>query len=225
MMTVTTREEVVKKGIKMDTRSEMKRFRIGVLCLLCGLISASACAELFIFGQITGEVEVCQDAFLMEVLEMNDQALFTFTNNCDNDGVLGRIFIRDNDLITFNSIYDQPEGVSFSDPDWKNANLPGGHELGFTPHNTYAIEAEPARPKNGLHYQDYVSVLFDINSGITFDNIIASIGGGSLGVGLHVQSLPGDTSAAFSTVPEPATMVLMGIGTLLIAQKKRGTAQ
>lgn len=209
----------------MDTRSGMKLFQVGIFCLLGCLIGVSAHAELFIFGQITGDVDVCPDAFLMDVVQHDDQALFTFTNNCDNGGVLGRIFIRENDLITYNSIYDQPEGVSFSDPDWKNANLPGGHELGFTPHNTYAIEADPARPKNGLHYQDYVSVLFDINYGVTFDNIITSIGGGVLGVGLHVQSMPGGTSASFTTIPEPTTLALLGIGTgFIFKRKKRGTA-
>lgn len=209
----------------METRSEMKLFPVGILCLFC-LIGVSAHAELFIFGQITGGTsDLCSDAFLMDVTQQDGQALFTFTNNCDNGGVLGRIFIRENDLITFNSIYDESEGVSFSDPDYKNAMLPGGHDLGFTSQNTYAIEADPARPKNGLHYQDYVSVLFDMNDGVLFPDVINSISGGTLGVGLHVQSLPGGASASFTAIPEPATLALIGIGTLLLRRKRRDTAQ
>lgn len=212
----------------MEKCSEMKLFHVGVFCLLFCLIGVSAHAELFIFGQITGGTSnLCSDAFLMDVTQQDGQALFTFSNNCDNGGVLGRIFIRENDLVTFNSIFDQSEGVSFSDPDYKNAMLPGGHDLGFTPQNSYAIEADPARPKNGLHYQDHVSVLFDMNDGVLFPDVINSISGGTLGVGLHVQSLPGGASASFTAtvIPEPTTLMLLGIGAFLVQRKRRDTAQ
>lgn len=209
----------------MNTYSEMGRFRTLAVCALsvC-LLSVPAYSQLYIFAQITGDSLDCPDAFTMEVVEQGDQALFTFTNNCDNDGVLGRIFVRENDLITFNSVFDQPEGVSFSSPVKENAMLPGGKGLGFTPHNTYSINADPARPKNGLHYEDYVSILFDLNNGVVFDDVIADLDAQLLGVGIHAQSLPGGTSAAFATVPEPATLALIGIGTLLIRNRKRGTA-
>ncbi len=211
----------------MGTRSEMKLSRTLAVCVLgiC-LLGVSAHAELYIFGQVTGgDLDLCPDAFTMEVVEQGDQALFTFTNNCSTDGVLGRIFFMENDLMTFDSIYDQPEGVSFSPPSGKNAMLPGGHPLGFTPQNAFSIDADPARPKNGLHYEDYVSILFDLSGGISFADIIAEIDSHSLGVGIHAQALPGGGSASFSTIPEPLTLSLLGIGTLLIRNKRRGTAQ
>ena len=210
----------------METRSEMKLFCVLGVCLLL-LLGVSAHAELYIFGQITGDTTTCPDAFMMEVTELpgQDQALFKFINNCDNGGVLGRIFIMDNDLITFNDIYEQAEDVSFSAPVKRPAMLPGGNSLGFTPHNTYSINADPARPKNGLHYEDYVTILFDLGNGVAFGDVTGAISGGVLGVGIHAQSLPGGTSAAFTTVPEPATLALVGLGVLLIKRKKRGTAQ
>ncbi|MEN8127326.1 MAG: PEP-CTERM sorting domain-containing protein [Planctomycetota bacterium] len=205
----------------------MKLFRILMVSVLCVcLLSVSARAELYILGKITsGSVEVCPDAFIMEVTDYGDQALFTFTNNCDNGGVLGRIFVMENDLITFDSIYDQSEGVSFSAPVKENAMLPGGSELGFSPQNTYSINADPARPKNGLHYEDYVSVLFDLSAGTAFGDVTGALSGAELGVGIHVQSLPGGTSASFAVIPEPATLLLVGMGVLLFKPKKRGTAQ
>lgn len=212
----------------MEKCSEMKLFHVGIFCLLFCLIGIPAHAELFIFGQITGgNSSLCSDAFLMDVTQQDGQALFTFTNNCDNGGVLSRIYIKENDLITFNSIYDQSEGVSFSDPDYKNAMLPGGKDLGFTPQNTYAIQADPARPKNGLHYQDFVSILFDLNGDVLFSDVINTISNGTLAVGLHVQSMPGGASASFAAtaIPEPATLMLLGIGAFLVQRKKRDTAQ
>ena len=215
----------------METRSEMKLFRFLGVCLLflclLGVSVQASLSELYIFGQITGDTTgMCPDAFMMEVTEVpgENQALFKFINNCDNGGVLGRIFVMDNDdLITFNDIYEQAEGVSFSAPVKSPAMLPGGNSLGFTPHNTYSINADPARPRNGLYYEDYVTVLFDLE--VPFSDVIGALDGGTLGVGIHAQSLPGGASAAFTTVPEPATLTLVGLGVLLIKRKKRGTAQ
>ncbi len=210
----------------METRSEMKLLRTVAVCVLgiC-LLGVSAHAELYIFGQVTGgDLDLCPDAFTMKVADQGDQALFTFTNNCSTDGVLGRIFVMENDLMTFNEIQEVP-----AEKDWalyeKNAMLPGGHPLGFTPHNSFGIFADPARPKNGLEFSEYISVLFDLTGGTSFDDIIGAIDGQSLGVGIHAQALPGGVSASFSTIPEPLTLSLLGIGTLLIRSKRRGTAQ
>jgi hypothetical protein len=161
----------------------------------------------------------------MEVTDVGmDQALFTFTNNCDNDGILARIFFMENDLMAFNEIQEVP-----AEKEWalyeKNAMLPGGKPLGFTPHNCFGIFADPARPKNGLEYGEFISVLFDLTDGVYFDDIIMEIDDQTLGVGIHAQSLPGGGSASFSTVPEPLTLSLLGIGALLIRNKRRGTAQ
>ena len=156
----------------MKTRSEIRLLRTLALCALCiCVVGTSASAKLYIFGQVTGgDLDLCPEAFTMDVTDVlgEDQALFTFTNNCDSDGVLGRIFFMENDLIIFNGIFEQPEGVSFSAPVKENAMLPGGNPLGFTPHNTYSVNADPARPKNGLHYEEYVSILFDLTDGVTF---------------------------------------------------------
>jgi hypothetical protein len=186
----------------------------------------AADSKLYIFGQITGgDLGLCPDAFKMVVTDVpgGDQALFTFTNNCDSDGVLGRIFFMENDLMDFVEILP-PENDFWSLKEG-NAMLPGGHPLGFTPQNSFGVYADPARPKTGLHYDEFVTLLFDLTDGVTFSDVIAEIDDQSLGVGLHAQSLPGGSSASFSTIPEPLTLSLLGIGTLLIRNKRRGTAQ
>ena len=210
----------------METRSEMKLFRTLAVCALCVcVVGVSAHAKLYIFGQVTGgDLGLCPDAFTMEVADVlgEDQALFTFTNNCDNDGVLGRIFIMENTLMDFAEILP-PENEFWSLKEG-NAMLPGGHPLGFTPQNSYGIYANPARPKNGLGSGESLSVLFNLN--VDFGDLIGAIDGGAMGVGIHAQALPGGTSASFSTIPEPATIVILGIGgLLLIRNKRRGTAQ
>jgi hypothetical protein len=214
----------------MKTRSEMNQFRnLGVCLLFLCLLGVSAHAELYILGKITsGAPGSCPDAFTMEVTDVvgQDQVLFTFTNDCDNEGVLTRLYFMKNELMSYNSIDEDltSDGVLFSLKEG-NAMLPGGHPLGFTPQNSFGIYADPAGPKNGLHYEEMVAVLFDLAGGTSFDDIIGAIDGQSLGVGVHAQSLPGGMSASFSTIPEPATLVLIGIGALLLRHKRRDTAQ
>jgi hypothetical protein len=225
-MFVTTGQEVLKRRLFMKTRSEIRLFRTLAVCALCiCMVGVSAQAKLYIFGQVTGgDMGLCPDAFKMDVSPNPDnenQALFTFTNDCDSDGVLGRFFFMENDLMVYNMVfaaserYDQYDEIPFSLYE-KNAMLPGGHPLGFTPQNSFGVYADPARPKTGLQYEEYVSILFDINvdDGYTFDDIIAEIDGQSLGVGLHAQALPGGVSASFSTIPEPLTLSLLGIAAL-----------
>jgi hypothetical protein len=208
----------------------MKQFRrLGLCLLLLCILSVSAQAQLYVLGKITGDVPgLCPDAFIMEVMDVvgQDQVLFTFTNNCDNEGVLTRLYFIKNELMVYNSIDEDltSDGVLFS-PKEGNAMLPGGHPLGFTPENSFGIYADPAGPKNGLHYEEMVAVLFDLAGGTSFDDIIGAIDGQSLGVGVHAQSLPGGMSASFSTIPEPATLGLLGIGAFLLRRKKRDTAQ
>ena len=220
----------------METRSEMKLSRTLVVCVLgiC-LLGASAHAELYILGKISSgpAAGLCPDAFTMEVTDWgDDQALFTFTNNCDEDGVVTAIYFRDNEMMAFNSIFEQfKDGVVLAGDDAvfsardKNAMLPGGHSLGFTPHNTFAVKADPAGPKNGLLSDEYLSLLFDLTGGTSFDDIIAALGQQELGVGIHAQAMPGGVSGSFAIVPEPLTLSLLGIGALLIRNKRRGTAQ
>ena len=169
----------------------------------------------------------------MEVEKRGEQqVLFTFTNNYDSvEGVLSRFYFMETGLLTYHKIEDysmDTDGDPRNDVMFSyyagNAMLPGGAPLGFTPQNSFGIFADPAGPHHGLHYGEYVSVLFDLN-GISFDGLINQIDGQSLGVGVHAQALPGGISASFSTIPEPLTLSLLGLGALLIHNKKRGTAQ
>lgn len=212
----------------MKTRSEMKLFDALAICVVCFCVLgvSRVHAELYVFGQITGgQTGLNPDAFTMEVTEAGmDQTLFTFTNNCGGEGVLARIFFMENDLMAFNQILEVPAGKGWSLYE-KKAMLPGGQPLGFTPHNSFGIFADPARPKNGLETGEFISILFDLVDGVSFDNIITEIDNQSLGIGIHTQSLPGGGSASFTTIPEPLSLALLGIGTILIRNKRRGTAQ
>lgn len=217
----------------MDAYSEKKLLRMLIFCVVC-LFAASVPmhAKLYYFGQVNGSASgPYADSFTMEVEERGTQVLFTFTNDYDSKGALSRLFFMDTGLLIFRSIEDYSvdgdddprNDVAFSYYAG-NAMLPGGAPLGFTPQNSFGIFADPASPHHGLHYGEYVSILFDLD-GASFKDVIDQIDGRSLGVGIQTQASPGGASASFSTIPEPLTLSLLGFGVLLIHNKKHGTAQ
>lgn len=108
------------------------------------------------------------------------------------------------------------------------ANLPGGNNL--TPVFTANFSGQsknqpPTIITNGInHSTDSVDFNFLLKTSKTFSNVVDGLSSGSLRVGIHVQGIPisdGTASDSFvGTIPEPATIVLLCLGGLLLGRKK-----
>jgi hypothetical protein len=202
---------------------------LGVCVLLFCLAGATAHATLYDLTRITNNgtgLTFDPGDFTMDVSSYGNGALITFSNNCEFDSVVTAMYFLENDLLEFDGFAPPPvssEGVAFSVVT-KNANLPAGQPYGFDPKNTFAVDADSAAPKNGLNPGESLGLLFNLN--VSYDTLIAAFDQQTLRAGIHVQSLPGGYSESFiSTVPEPATLMLLGIGTMLVQRKRRDTAQ
>jgi len=142
-----------------------------------------------------------------------DQVLFSFTNYTGPDG-LAAIYIDGNGrLASIDNLYES-DGVDFTIDG--GANLPGGGPLGFSA--DFAIVANNAA--NGIDQAgEFLGIVFNLHPDVTLADISEDV------VVIPVYNNPPDNGLlpGGSPVPEPASLILFGIGTAgLAGLAKRG---
>ncbi|MBN1806251.1 MAG: PEP-CTERM sorting domain-containing protein [Sedimentisphaerales bacterium] len=104
------------------------------------------------------------------------------------------------------------------------ANLPAGNNLTPDFSADFAVQSQNAPPTmitNGVdNLTDYVGLVFLLKPSITFDDVTDALDNQSLRLGLHVQAI-GTESDSFVSVPEPATICLLGLGILSLIPRKK----
>lgn len=163
----------------------------------------------------------------VSVSTLSNQISFSFSTTLSS-GVITGIYFSDSNLLNFGSLsLVQSAGVSFR----ANGNpgaLPGEKSINdFS--TSFSLNALPSPVKNGIASGESLTASFAFNSGVSNNDVLSALSSGSLRVGMHVQSLPGGSSASFASiaapVPEPETyaMLLAGLGLIgtLAARRKQ----
>jgi hypothetical protein len=176
----------------------------------------------------------------MEVTSSSSQRVeFTFFNTGTFASCITGIYFEKGPLRWVVSVSNS-SGVSFSSGGTPNS-LPGGSSI--TPAFVTAFWATADNSvlingvANGLSpNQEWVSMLFRLSSGKTFNDVVNQLQTGQMRVGVTVEGLsryddggivkcccPTGGSESFVTVgtPEPATMALMGMAAGLIMVRRR----
>lgn len=208
-----------------------KPFRI-LLAGAAGLLAATtASADTFTFVNITdnnsfdaamGEAQLSVDV----EAEGPTQVRFTFRNVGPDALSVTDVYFDDGSLLGIAQIIDS-DGVNFSQ-DASPPDLPGGETLTppFEVTEGFSADSDPAVVQNGINPGETLVIIFDLQSGKIFLDVLGDLDSGALRIGLHVQGYDSGGSESYvnttSTVSEPGSLVgaFMGLAGLFAIRRR-----
>ena len=170
----------------------------------------------------TSNGEYCDNSVLNLYFELTEHIAtvdFIFQNESLVDSCIARIYFEDNLLLDGGTIVEG-EGTSFSLPATPG-DLPGGQTLNppFKRTCGFSIDAEPPCAHAGVNPGEFVKVTFDLVGGATFANLIDALNSSQMRIGAHIIALPDGSSESAVNIPEPATILLLGLGAVILRRK------
>jgi hypothetical protein len=233
----------------------MRKNCVSMLALFATLVvvlSTTADANLvtYDFYNITGNAPVdiagqlsvaVADSAIWETTPIElpeSQVAFVFYNAVGFDSSITEIYFEDGALLGLSYVVNS-DGVSFGrdeDVGTEPHNLPGGKSLTppFYRTQSFTADTPTGSPDLGVNYSsEYVAIVFDLESGKSYDDVIAAIAGGitdpapnqdkTLRIGVHISGIlpeDGDWSDSF-LVPTPGGVLLGVLGLGVVGLKLR----
>lgn len=182
---------------------QVKFLVLAIAALLSSPLTSQAVPLGFynITGNNPGDAAIGEAQLWVEVMkagsEEQPQASFTFHNDGPKACSIADVYFDDGNLLGIASIINGP-GVSFS----QNAsppNLPGWDLLDpdFETTEGFLADSDPPVQPNGVNPGEQLTVVFDLQPGSTFLDVLNALISADLRIGIHVQGYDSEGSESF----------------------------
>lgn len=200
-----------------------------------GVWSAQAHAATLSFDCITnnlaGDCAIGESQLSVDVTSYSaTQVLFKFNNTGSSASSITDVYFDDGTLLGIAFLIDADDnggdlGVDFSQGA-SPGNLPGGNNASpaFVATSGFTADSDPPTQSNGVNLHETLGVVFGLQSGGTFADVLSELASGELRIGIHMQGFGpgGNESFVNNLVPIPAAVWLFGTGLLgLVAVSRR----
>jgi hypothetical protein len=200
--------------------------------LLLSMPASSARAATFGFGCITNNSATdCGIGEAQLAVEVTDagggQVRFKFTNSTGGAASsITDVYFDDGALLDLATL-ENGSGVAFSE-DASPPDLPGGEDAvpPFNVTSGFLADSDNPPPTNGVNPGEMLGVVFTLQGGQTFADVLDDLASGALRIGIHVQAFQSGGSESFindpdPVVPEPSGLVLLAATGLALSAIQR----
>ena len=205
----------------MKKEAKGMKIKISIITLLvgafflCTVIPAHALQFGFynISNNIVGDAAIGEAQLYVDVTDpVGSQVLFTFGNTGPENSSIADVYFEDGSLLGIASIDNTDPGVAFTQLA-KPGNLPSANSADPPFETTAGFSADsdsPVQPM-GVNPGEFLGILFDLQSGKIFADVLSDLSNRDLRIGIHVQGFASGGSESFvNNIPDASIMFLLG---------------